>query len=103
MPPVEGSPTIVTLDVVRVLRRRRAIGLIVRQVLRPGIGQTDLRRARKPSLSADLKTVIVRVELRSNDRNRAITSKRTNLIEDRCVCGGSERHSRILAGNSRSG
>ena len=66
---VGDGAAIVTLVVVRVLGRRRAISLIVRQVLRPGIGQTDLRCTCEASLPADLQTVIVGIELRRNDRD----------------------------------
>ena len=40
--PVEGGAAVISVNVVRVLRRRAAIGLVVSQVFRPRVSDVDL-------------------------------------------------------------
>ena len=65
--PVEAGPLLRVAH--KIVGSRHALELLFAELVAQLLRQTNLRCASEPSLSADLKAVIVRVELRSNDRN----------------------------------
>src|SRR2546421_264101 len=79
---IQCCPPAIQANVVGIRWSITAVTDVISQVLGPGVSNVDLRGPSKAPLNQRLQAVIVRVELWREHGDRAITSERSDLIEN---------------------